>query len=296
MKQLKLRFRVLAFVVIGLLALAGVYGVYSVSTYGSRWISSTRNTRYRSAKSSVIPGDIIDRRGVVVATTDENGERIYQSNILSRSSMVHLLGDDEGNIANGVEAFQANYLLGFETSLTERVTAFLNGETRRGDNVTITADSRLCTEIVNIFRNTSNLKGKCGAVVVMNYKTGEVLACATYPCYDINDYRTKYNELVADKKGLPLMNRPLTGGYRPGSTFKTVVAAGALIEGKITQGTREHCGKIWDKYPFKCLSSHGNINVVTSLERSCNIFIPATVKYGWGETTQWVKIRLNPGK
>lgn len=87
MKQLKLRFRVLAFVVIGLLALAGVYGVYSVSTYGSRWISSTRNTRYRSAKSSVIPGDIIDRRGVVVATTDENGERIYQSNILSRSSM-----------------------------------------------------------------------------------------------------------------------------------------------------------------------------------------------------------------
>ena len=68
MKQLKLRFRVLAFVVIGLLALAGVYGVYSVSTYGSRWISSTRNTRYRSAKSSVIPGDIIDRRGVVVAT------------------------------------------------------------------------------------------------------------------------------------------------------------------------------------------------------------------------------------
>ena len=176
MKQLKLRFRVLAFVVIGLLALAGVYGVYSVSTYGSRWISSTRNTRYRSAKSSVIPGDIIDRRGVVVATTDENGERIYQSNILSRSSMVHLLGDDEGNIANGVDSFQANYLLGFETSLTERVTAFLSGETRRGDNVTITADSRLCTEIVNIFRNTSNLKGKCGAVVVMNYKTGEVLA------------------------------------------------------------------------------------------------------------------------
>ena len=160
MKQQKLRFRVLAFVVIGLLALAGVYGVYSVSTYGSRWISSTRNTRYRSAKSSVIPGDIIDRRGVVVATTDENGDRVYQSNILSRSSMVHLLGDDEGNIANGVESFQANYLLGFETSLTERVTTFLSGKTRRGDNVTITADSRLCTEIVNIFRNTSNLKGK----------------------------------------------------------------------------------------------------------------------------------------
>ena len=224
MKQLKLRFRVLAFVVIGLLALAGVYGVYSVSTYGSRWISSTRNTRYRSAKSSVIPGDIIDRRGVVVATTDENGERIYQSNILSRSSMVHLLGDDEGNIANGVDSFQANYLLGFETSLTERVTAFFNGETRRGDNVTITADSRLCTEIVNIFRNTSNLKGKCGAVVVMNYKTGEVLALVSLPVYDPQNI----TDQVRNSSQHPFWNRALQGTLPPGSTFKIVTLATAL--------------------------------------------------------------------
>ena len=223
MKQLKLRFRVLAFVVIGLLALAGVYGVYSVSTYGSRWISSTRNTRYRSAKSSVIPGDIIDRRGVVVATTDENGERIYQSNILSRSSMVHLLGDDEGNIANGVDSFQANYLLGFETSLTERVTAFLSGETRRGDNVTITADSRLCTEIVNIFRNTSNLKGKCGAVVVMNYRTGEVLALVSLPVYDPQNI----TDQVRNSSQHPFWNRALQGTLPPGSTFKIITAAAA---------------------------------------------------------------------
>ncbi len=94
MKQQRLRFRLLTLLVIGLLAVSGVYGVYSVSTYGNRWVSSTRNTRYRSAKSSVIPGDILDRAGVVVATTDEGGQRVYQSNILSRSSMVHLLGDD----------------------------------------------------------------------------------------------------------------------------------------------------------------------------------------------------------
>ena len=39
-----------------------------------------------------------------------------------------------------------------------------------------------------------------------------------------------------------------------------------------------------------------NNSAGAGVERSCNIFIPATVKYGWGETTQWVKIRLNPGK
>ena len=164
MKQQKLRFRILTLLLIAMLTAASAYGAYSVSTYGSRWVSSARNTRYRSAKSSVIPGDIIDRNGVVVASTDENGKRVYQSNILSRSAMVHLLGDTDGNIANGVESFQANYLLGFETGLSERVNAFLKGETKRGDSVVITADSRLATEIVQIFRNTSNLKGKCGAV------------------------------------------------------------------------------------------------------------------------------------
>ena len=144
MKQQKLRFRVLTLLVVGLLIAASAYGVYSVSSYGSRWVSSTRNTRYRLAKSSVVPGDIIDRSGIVVASTDSEGRRTYQSNTLSRSSMVHLLGDDEGNIANGVESFQANYLLGFETSLSERVNAMLKGETRKGDTVVITADSRLC--------------------------------------------------------------------------------------------------------------------------------------------------------
>ena len=123
MKQQKLRFRILTLLLIAMLATASGYGAYSVSTYGSRWVSSSRNTRYRSAKSSVIPGNIIDRNGVTVATTDENGKRIYQSNILSRSALVHLLGDTDGNIANGVESFQANYLLGFETGLSERYSA-----------------------------------------------------------------------------------------------------------------------------------------------------------------------------
>ena len=65
MKQQRMRFRLLTLVIIGLLGIAGVYGFYSVSTYGSRWFSSSKNTRYQSAKQSVIKGDIIDRKGVI---------------------------------------------------------------------------------------------------------------------------------------------------------------------------------------------------------------------------------------
>ena len=270
MKQQRLRFRVLAFVVIGLLVLAAGYGMYSVSTYGSRWISSTRNTRYRSAKSSVIPGDIIDRRGVVVATTDENGQRVYQSNILSRSSLVHLLGDDEGNIANGVESFQANYLLGFETSLTERVTAFLSGETRRGDNVTITADSRLSTEIVNIFRNTSNTKGKCGAVVVMNYKTGEVLALVSLPVYD----PTNITDEVRNSSQHPFWNRALQSTMPPGSTFKIITAAAALEnlpDAETHVFTCTGATQVLDHVVHDYnMDQHGDVTLARAFRVSCN--------------------------
>lgn len=270
MKQQRLRFRVLAALVIGLLALAGAYGVYSVSAYGSRWVSSTRNTRYRSAKSSVIPGDIIDRRGVVVATTDEDGQRIYQSNILSRSSMVHLLGDDEGNIANGVDSFQANYLLGFETGLSERVTAFLNGETRKGDNVTLTADSRLCTEIVNIFRNTSDLKGKCGAVVVMNYQTGEVLALVSLPVYDPQNI----TEQVKTSTQHPFWNRALQSTMPPGSTFKIITAAAMLENMADAQSHVFTCTgatQVMDHVVHDYnMGQHGEVSLARAFRVSCN--------------------------
>jgi len=237
MKQLKFRFRFLTLITIAMLVVAGAYGVYSVSTYGNRWVSSARNTRYRSARSSVIPGDILDRNGVVLASTDENGKRIYQSNILSRSSMVHLIGDDEGNVANGVESFQANYLLGFESSLSERISDLMGGSRRKGDTVVVTADSRLHTHIVQAFRNTANTKGKCGAVVVMNYKTGEVLALVSLPVYDPQNI----TDVVRNSSQHPYWNRALQSTLPPGSTFKIITAVSALENLRDAQNLHYTC-------------------------------------------------------
>lgn len=267
---MKLRFRLLTFIVIALLFVSGVYGVYSVSTYGSRWVSSTRNTRYRSAKSSVTPGDILDRNGVVVASTDENGKRVYQSNILSRSSMVHLIGDDEGNVANGVESFQANYLLGMQAGLSERVNDFLSGETRKGDTVVITADSKLHTEIVQIFRTNSKVKGKCGAVVVMNYQTGEVLALVSLPVYDPQN-------ITADIRASslhPFWNRALQSTLPPGSTFKIITAASALQNLPNAETLTFNCtgatqvmNQLITDYGN---DQHGDISLAKAFRLSCN--------------------------
>ena len=270
MKQQKLRFRILTLVLIAMLAAASGYGAYSVSTYGSRWVSSSRNTRYRSAKSSVIPGNIIDRNGVTVATTDENGKRVYQSNILSRSAMVHLLGDTDGNIANGVESFQANYLLGFETGLSERVNALLKGETKRGDNVVITADSKLATEIVQIFRNTENLRGKCGAAVVTNYKTGEVLALISLPVYDPQNI----TDTVRNSTQHPFWNRATQSTLPPGSTFKIITAI-AMLENMPDAETHVfNCTgatQVMNRYITDYGNDqHGDITLGRAFRLSCN--------------------------
>jgi peptidoglycan glycosyltransferase len=270
LKQLHNRFRLLVFIIIGLLLVAGLYGAYSVDLYGTRWFSSVGNVRARAAKSEVIAGNIIDRNGVTLATTDENGDRVYQSNLQSRSAVVHLLGDRDGNVANGVDSFQSSYLLGFKTSLSERVEALLKGETRHGDNVILTVDSVLCTRIVSAFETGEDTRDKCGAAVVMNYKTGEVLALVSLPVFDPQDI----DDEVKNDAQHPFWNRAVQSTLAPGSTFKIVTAASALenLDG-ITDYMFTCTGatKVMDQYITDYGNAqHGRLSLKKAFRVSCN--------------------------
>ena len=121
---------------------------------------------------------------------------------------------------------------------------------------------------------------KGGAVAVLNPKTGAVLAMATCPSYDINDYYTDYSSLL-ETENTPLINRASDGLYRPGSTFKTVVAAAALQDKIITPEDTVECTGVYryfdtviednDFHPT-CLGVHGRLAVSEALTKSCNIF------------------------
>ena len=270
MKPLHNRFRLLTLLLIGLLLLAGLYGVYSVTVYGNRWVSSSRNLRYREAKNTVIAGDILDRNGVVLATTDSDGNREYQADVEARSAIVHLIGDREGNVANGVESFQASYLLGFETTLAERVLTLIKGEERRGDNVTLTVDSKLCTVIVRAFNINTRTKNKNGAAVVINYKTGEVIAMVSVPVYDPSNIT---DAVKADTQH-PFWNRAVQSTLPPGSTFKIITASSALEnlediedhEFTCTGGTLVE-GQIITDYGN---AQHGTLKLPKAFRVSCN--------------------------
>lgn len=221
MKQQRHLFKVLALIMFGLFLLLAVYGGYSISTYGNRWFSFSRNPRVRAQKQTVTAGDIVDRNGVTLATTVD-GKRVYQEDEASRRAVVHLLGDSQGQVSNGVETFQTRYLYGFETPLSERFNALLSGQPKQGDSVTLTIDSRLCTEITRSFARHN--PGKNGAAVVMNYKTGELIAQISLPNFDPMNITAATH---ADA-GRPFWNRATQSVYPPGSSFKIITTASAL--------------------------------------------------------------------
>lgn len=269
MKQQRMNFRILAVLLTALMVLLAGFGAYSVVTYGNRWFSSNRNPRVRAQKETVLAGDILDRNGVTLATTTEDGKRIYQADAAARSAVVHLIGDPQGQVSNSVETFQTNYLYGFQLSLGEMIDTM--GQQRRGDSVMLTIDSRLCTEIVRYFSQNSDTAGKNGAAVVMNYKTGEMIAEVSLPGFDPMNITA---ETLANP-GHPFWNRVTQAVYPPGSTFKIVTAAAALenIEGVESMDFTCAGGLAVDAvhviYDYAG-SKHGDLSLRDAFKVSCN--------------------------
>ncbi len=114
-----------------------------------------------------------------------------------------------------------------------------------------------------------------GAVVVMNCRTGEILASASYPTYDISTYNKNYKQLSA-APAAPLWNRALLSTYEVGSTMKPSVAIAGLEEGLITKNSTKYCSGVYNYAGrnFKCEQYHRNrnLNVVYAIKDSCNVF------------------------
>ena len=120
-----------------------------------------------------------------------------------------------------------------------------------------------------------------GSMVMTDVKTGQVLACVSYPGYDNNrlantmdsDY---YNKLVTDLSR-PFYNNATQEKTAPGSTYKPLVATAGLTEGVINLGSYLPCSGVYKKVEPnpKCWAypnSHGGLNVEGGITHSCNCF------------------------
>lgn len=113
-----------------------------------------------------------------------------------------------------------------------------------------------------------------GAAVVLNVRTGEILAMATYPSYDLSTFRQDYARLSAETYLTPLLNRALQGEYAMGSTFKPVTALAGLNAGVVGTNTTIGCHRNFQvgNHVFTCLGYHGHVSLNRAMAVSCNIY------------------------
>ena len=194
---------------------------------------------------------------------------------------------------NGLEAAYDTLLRGRDGQL--QINVGLDGVTREavqtsapvpGCTLVLTLDAdlqkTLQTALQNQMDTLRTTKGigagrevRAGAAVVVDVRTGGILAAASLPDFDLSCYRSDYATLSADSTA-PLLDRVCQGLYAPGSAFKPAVAAAALTAGIDPAATVNCTGKYfyYSNYHPGCLQygHRGPVDLRTALEYSCNIF------------------------
>ncbi len=146
----------------------------------------------------------------------------------------------------------------------------------------IAAEEALRDNILAIQADYNREDCRTGAIVAMDPRSGELLALASYPTYDLVTFNRDYNTLAADETQ-PLLNRALLGIYAPGSTFKPLMAVAALNEGIVEPSTLLECAGTYTYYQSyqpdcwihnssSAVKKHGWLNAADALMVSCNCY------------------------
>lgn len=241
---------------------------------------SINRARLHEEERRVQRGQILDRNGQVLVRTDVSGEvgkRVYAAPWL-----VHVTGHHSLRFGNSnVEQSHDLYLRG-KTGV-DAVSAFrdrLLHHPIQGSDVVLTIDHRL-QEVAE-----QALGDSAGAILVMDPRTGEILALASHPYYDPNKLEQDW-ELLRNDPTTPLLNRATQGLYAPGSVFKTITVAAALDSGMVqpnqrfeftlSAGQQPYHSEIFHGFPVTCANHPSSppgklsMSLAEAYAASCNV-------------------------
>ena len=193
-------------------------------------------------------GTILDRNGVVLYSSDEDGYS-FAEDWNTRVSCYHLLGDPNGNVRTGALRQFRDRLAGY---------SFVEGATS-GKTISLSVDSTLNVTAY------SALAGRNGAVMLMDYTTGEVLCMVSSPGDDPENPSSE----PADGTYL---NKCLSSSFTPGSVFKLVTLAAAIdnIPDLFERSLWCEGEMIVDGALLTCTGNHGSQTIEQALANSCN--------------------------
>ena len=250
MKKVKSRAVSTLLIALALLCGLALYVVRYVRD-GADWAAFSANGAvYQNGKLAV--GTLTDRNGLLLAYADGD-THVYAEDARTRESCLHAVGDYDGYIGGGALALFEKELGGYD---------LVNGSYDahgHGGTVALSIDAKLCETAYDA------LAGRSGAVVLVNYKTGELLCSVSTPGYD----PAAANESVPDGA---YVNRVTGAAYTPGSVFKLVTLAAAIENIPDLNSRRFWCegGTTVDGDYVKCTGSHGSQTVEQAFANSCN--------------------------
>ena len=245
----------------------------------------------REYTSGTLASHILGYASTISAEEYETRKDTYSQNDIIGKTGIEYVFEEYLKGKNGTKQID----MAVDGTITSEYTS---EEAIAGSDVVLTIDSNLQKITEQALENNINkiasggfgqrYDAKAGSCVVMNVKTGEILAMASYPNYNPADFIggistenwNKYNQDEAK----PLMNKAIQNSYPPGSIFKMVTAIAGLESGAITRTEQINDTGLYRKYglTWPCWyytdyhRGHGLLNVSGAIEKSCNYFFYET--------------------
>lgn len=222
---------------------------------------------------------IIGQIGKIESSELEGNEDTYNPNDIIGKAGIEYVFEKYLKGKNGVKQIDMNV----DGTITDE---HVSEEAVSGSDIILTIDSKLQAVTEEALKNNINkianmgFSADAGTAVVLNIKTGEVLAMASYPDYNpsafVNGIDTNTWNYYINGDTKPLENKAISAMYSPGSTYKMVTALAGLETGAITTKEKIRDTGIYRKYnsSWKCwnTSGHGYLNVSEAIQHSCNYF------------------------
>ena len=223
---------------------------------GDEWASAAFNPAvYKSGTLTV--GSLSDRNGKVLTYVNE-GKRTLSDSADARKATLHVVGDLQGNIGTGALRMFAPELMGYN------ILTGVYPRARKGENIDLSIDVKLNVEAYKA------LNGRRGVVMVMDYKTGEILCMVSSPAFD----PLKPPDNIDNDPAFEgvYLNRAISATFTPGSTYKLLTAAAAIENiDDIFERSFECEGTLKTGHgSVTCSRTHGSLTFERALTVSCN--------------------------
>jgi penicillin-binding protein A len=280
------------------------------TTYWQTWAVGGLNARQDNQtqlieRLTINRGKILAADGTVLATnrvSHKRGLTIYTRHYPQNDLAPQVVGySTNAGTTTGIEQAWNDYLTGANTDLSGSLKQALQlgGQTVKGDNVILTLRPAIQRLALN------ELAGRCGAVVVLDAKTGGVVAMASSPTYNANLMPKGYAKIKKIKgtcgDASALVNNATQGLYTPGSTFKLVTGSAALDTGKFTPTSQfydpgyciEYGKRVYNSSAPDSPTAHetfGQVTLAEGLEHSINsVFCNVGKALGAGRILDYAK-------